>query len=445
MDFSGFYKLPVKERLAKLREAGKISAVDEKLLLDGDALKMEVADRMIENVVGRFHLPFAVVPGFLVNGMEYVVPMVVEEPSVVAGASYSAKLARESGGFAADADEPVMVGQLQIMNPKGGAVKKLEENREKIFAKGKEFAVGVERYGGGLREIRFKEVETARGKMVLVEFDVDVRDIMGANTVNTIVEGTAELVQEIIGGTVRLRILSNLAVKRKARAKCVWKKEVIGADTVEGVLDGYEMAANDVYRCSTHNKGIMNGIDAVAVATGNDWRAVEAGAHSFAALGGYHPLTKYWKDGDGNLVGEIELPLAVGTVGGAINVNPVAQVGQKILGAKGARELSMVMAAVGLAQNFAAVRALAMEGISQGHMKLHAKNLAVIAGAEGAEEIGEVVERMRKSGVYSVDEAKKILEELKGEEGNGMAETGVSARHREAMQKPETGNGGPCE
>ncbi len=413
MDFSGFYKLPVKDRLAKLREAGRIGAEDEGLLLDGDALKMEVADRMIENVVGRFHLPFAVVPGFLVNGKEYVVPMVVEEPSVVAASSNAAKLARESGGFTADADEPVMVGQLQIMNPEDGAIAKLEGNKEKIFAKGKEFAVGVERYGGGLKGIRFREVKTSRGEMVIVEFDVDVRDIMGANTVNTIVEGTAELVQGIIGGTVRLRILSNLAVKRKARAKCTWKKEVIGAETVEGVLDGYEMAANDVYRCSTHNKGIMNGIDAVAVATGNDWRAVEAGAHSFAALGGYHPLTRYSKDAEGNLVGEIELPLAVGTVGGAINVNPLAQVGQKILGAKGARELSMVMAAVGLAQNFAALRALGTEGISKGHMKLHAKNLAVIAGAHTFEEIDRVVEKMRESGVYTAENAKKIYEELK--------------------------------
>jgi len=227
------------------------------------------------------------------------------------------------------------------------------------------------------------------------------------------VEGAAPLVQEIAGGTVRLRILSNLAVKRKARARCVWKKEVIGADAVEGVLDGYEMAANDIYRCSTHNKGIMNGIDAVAVATGNDWRAVEAGAHSFAALGGYHPLTRYSKDAGGNLVGEIELPLAVGTVGGAININPVAQVGQKILGAKSSRELSMVMAAVGLAQNFAALRALGTEGISKGHMKLHAKNLAVIAGAHTFEEIDRVVEKMRESGIYTVENAKRIFLELK--------------------------------
>lgn len=413
MDFSGFYKLPVKDRLAKLREAGKIGAEDEKLLLDGDALKMEVADRMVENVVGRFHLPFAVVPGFLINGKEYVVPMVVEEPSVVAASANAAKMARESGGFAAEADEPIMVGQMQIVNAKRGAKKKVEEERERIIAKAKEFAVGIERFGGGVRGMGVREIPSARGEMLILEFDIDVRDAMGANTVNTVVEGTAPLVEEITGGKAKLKILTNLAVKRKAGAKCTWKKEVIGEAAVEGVLDGYEMAANDVYRCSTHNKGIMNGVDAVAVATGNDWRAVEAGAHSFAALGGYHPLTKYSKDAEGNLVGEIELPLAVGTVGGAININPLAQVGQKILGAKSARELSMVMAAVGLAQNFAALRALGTEGISKGHMKLHAKNLAVIAGAGSPAEIDRVTEKMRESGVYTVENAKRIYEELK--------------------------------
>jgi len=419
MDFSGFYKLPIKERLAKLREAGKISAEDEKLLLDGDALKMEVADRMIENVVGRFHLPFAVAPGFVINGKEYVVPMVIEEPSVVAAAANAAKLARESGGFSAEADEPVMIGEMQVVGLKRGAKKKTEEARERIMAKAAEFAAGVERYGGGLRGLEVREISTARGKMLILMFEVDVRDIMGANTVNTILEGAAPLVEEVSGGKVRLKILTNLAVKRKARAKCVWKKDVVGEEVVEGVLDAYEMAANDIYRCSTHNKGIMNGIDAVAVATGNDWRAVEAGAHSFAAIGSYKPLTKYYKDAEGNLVGEIELPLAVGTVGGAININPLAQVGQKILGAKSARELSMVMAAVGLAQNFAALRALGTTGIQAGHMKLHARNLAVIAGAHSAEEIDAVVAKMKESGAYTVENAKKVFGEMKGREKKG--------------------------
>ncbi len=272
---------------------------------------------------------------------------------------------------------------------------------------------GIEKFGGGVKGMEAREIASRRGQMLILEFDIDVRDAMGANTINTVLEGVAPLVEEITSGKARLRILTNLAVKRKARAKCVWKKEVVGEAVIEGLLDAYEMAANDVYRCATHNKGIMNGVDAVAVATGNDWRAVEAGAHSFAAIGGYHPLTKYWKDANGDLVGEMEIPLAVGTVGGAINVNPVAQVGQKILGAKGAQELSMVMAAVGLAQNFAAIRALGTEGIQKGHMKLHAKNLAVIAGAKGEREIDAVVERMKKSGVYTVDEAKKILEGLR--------------------------------
>jgi hydroxymethylglutaryl-CoA reductase len=373
---------------------------------------MEVADRMVENVVGRFHLPFAIAPGFVVNGKEYVVPMVIEEPSVVAAACKAAKLAKESGGFEADADESVMVGQMQVVDLEEGAKGKAEKERERILEKAKEFAAGIERYGGGVKGLEMRELDTPRGKMLILEFDVDVKDIMGANTVNTILEGTAPVVEEIVGGKSRLKILTNLSVKRKARAKCVWKKEVVGEEVVEGVLDGYGLAANDIYRCATHNKGIMNGIDAVAIATGNDWRGVEAGAHSFAALGGYKPLTKYMKDGEGNLVGEIELPLAVGTVGGAININPVAQVGQKILGAKGAKEIAMVMASVGLAQNFAALRALGTVGIQEGHMKLHARNLAVIAGAHTPEEIDAVVEKMKESGVYTVENAKKIFAEM---------------------------------
>jgi hydroxymethylglutaryl-CoA reductase len=251
--------------------------------------------------------------------------------------------------------------------------------------------------------------------MLIVEFDVDVRDIMGANTLNTLLEGISPLLEEKIGGKARLKILTNLATKRKARARCTWKKEIVGEEAIEGILDGYELAANDIYRCATHNKGIMNGVDAVALATGNDWRAVEAGIHAFASMGGsYKPLNRYSQDEEGNLVGEIELPLAVGTVGGAIWTSPTAQIALKILGAKTAQELSMVMAAVGLAQNFAALRALGTVGIQKGHMKLHAANLAVTAGAEG-EEIAEVSGRMIAGGKYTAEAAKKILGELRGE------------------------------
>ena len=413
--FSGFYKLTVNERLQRLKQAGFIGDGEEGLLLDTGALKIEIADRMVENVVGAFHFPFAVAPNFRINGKDYLVPMVIEEPSVVAGAAKGAKLAKESGGFRCSADEPIMVGQVQLVGVDAGAEKKVQAAKEEIIENARGFAKGIEKFGGGVRGMDTRVLETPRGAMLLVEFDIDVRDAMGANTVNTVLEGVAPMLAEKSGGKVRLRILTNLATKRKARAKCVWKKEKIGEEAVEGVLDGYELAANDIFRCATHNKGIMNGVDAVAIATGNDWRAVEAGAHSFAAMGGYHPLTKYYKDEKGNLVGEIELPLAVGTVGGAININPLAQVGQKILGAGGAQELSMVMAAVGLAQNFAALRVLGTEGIQRGHMKLHARNLAVIAGAETPEEIDAVAEKMVEGNEYSVDGAKKILKEVRGE------------------------------
>ncbi len=333
---------------------------------------------------------------------------------MIAAAANGAKLAAKSGGFSADADLPIMVGQAQLVGIEAGALGKFEEAKAEISARAKELCSGIEQYGGGFREVRARELETGRGKMLLVEFDVDVRDIMGANTLNTLLEGISPLLVERIGGKSRLRILTNLATKRKARAKCIWKKEVLGEETIEAILDGYELAKNDIYRCATHNKGIMNGVDAVAVATGNDWRAVEAGIHAFASMGGYKPLNKYYKDEEGNLVGEIELPLAVGTVGGAIWTNPVAQISLKILGAKTARELSMVMAAVGLAQNFAALRALGTEGIQKGHMNLHESNLAVVAGATG-DEIEKVAAMLAEEGKFTAEAAKKALSRLRGE------------------------------
>ncbi|MBN2122307.1 hydroxymethylglutaryl-CoA reductase, degradative [Candidatus Micrarchaeota archaeon] len=412
--FSGFYKKTIEERMGILKEEKGVTDEEAKILLDSGSLGLDTANRMIENVIGVNHLPIGIAPGFMINGKEYEVPMCIEEPSVVAAAANGAKLAAKSGGFTADADEPIMVGQAQLVGIEDGALGRFEQAKAEISVMAKELCAGIEQYGGGFREVRARELETGRGKMLLVEFDVDVRDIMGANTINTLLEGIAPLLVERIGGKSRLRILTNLATKRKARAKCVWKKEVLGEETIEAILDGYELAKNDIYRCATHNKGIMNGVDAVAVATGNDWRAVEAGIHSFASMGGYKPLNKYYKDGEGNLIGEIELPLAVGTVGGAIWTNPIAQISLKILGAKTARELSMVMAAVGLAQNFAALRALGTEGIQKGHMKLHASNLAVVAGASG-DEIEKVAAMLIQEGRYTAEAAKKALAQLRGE------------------------------
>jgi hydroxymethylglutaryl-CoA reductase len=413
--FSGFYKKTIEERMQVLREEKGLTEEEEKTLLDSGALSLDAANRMIENVVGVNHIPIGLAPGFLINGKEYVVPMCIEEPSVVAAAAKGAKLAAKSGGFTADADLPIMVGQAQLVGVGEDALSNFEKAKEDIGKAAKELCSGIEQYGGGFREAHARELETGRGKMLIVEFDVDVRDIMGANTLNTLLEGIAPLLEEKIGGKSRLKILTNLATKRKARARCVWKKEVVGEEAIEGILDGYELAANDIYRCATHNKGIMNGVDAVALATGNDWRAVEAGIHAFASMGGgYKPLNRYSKDGEGNLVGEIELPLAVGTVGGAIWTSPTAQIALKILGAKTASELSMVMAAVGLAQNFAALRALGTEGIQKGHMKLHAANLAITAGAKG-EEIEKVTEKLCEEGKYSAENAKRILGEIRGE------------------------------
>ncbi len=412
--FSGFYKKTIEERIAILQEELGLSEEDGKTLISPHALDLDTANRMIENVVGINHLPIGIAPGFIINGKEYAVPMCIEEPSVVAAAANGAKLAAKCGGFTADADDPIMIGQAQLVGIGEDALGNFEKNKEEICRAAKELCSGIEQYGGGFKEAYARVLDTERGKMLIVEFDVDVRDIMGANTVNTLLEGIAPLLMEKIGGKARLKILTNLATKRKARARCVWKKDVVGEDAIEGILDGYAFAKNDIYRCTTHNKGIMNGVDAVALATGNDWRAVEAGIHAFASLGGYKPLNRYYKDGEGNLVGEIELPLAVGTVGGAIWTNPLAQISLKILGVKTARELSMVMAAVGLAQNFAALRALGTEGIQKGHMKLHAANLAVVAGAKEGE-IEEVAAKLAEAGTYTAEAAKKILGVLRGE------------------------------
>ncbi len=412
--FSGFYKKTIEERLQILKEEKGITNEEANVLLEAGSLDMGRADRMIENVVGAGHLPLGLAPGFAINGKEYAVPMCIEEPSVVAGAAKAAKLAAQSGGFTADADEPVMTGQVQLVGVPDDALDKFNSQKGEIAEKAKELASGMERYGGGYRECEAHLLDTSRGRMLVAVFYVDVRDAMGANTLNTLLEGIAPLLEEKTGGKARLRILTNLAMRRKARAKCTWKKEVIGEGAIEGILDGYELAVNDIYRCCTHNKGIMNGVDAVAVATGNDWRAVEASAHAYAAMDGYKPLNKFYKNDEGDLVGEIELPLAVGIVGGAINTSPTAGIALKLLGAESARELSMVMAAVGLAQNFAALYALGTEGIQKGHMKLHASNLAAGAGAK-EDEVEKVAERMQEQDKYSVEAAKNILKELRGE------------------------------
>ncbi|MFH1056355.1 MAG: hydroxymethylglutaryl-CoA reductase, degradative, partial [Candidatus Micrarchaeota archaeon] len=391
----GFYKKSLEERLSLLQSFAGLSDGEIALLKKTGSLDFETANRMVENVFSTHPLPLGIATNFKINGKEVLIPFAIEEPSVVAAASNAAKLCRDSGGFSAEADDAIMFGQIQLVrvpNP-DAAVKKIIESKKLLLDAAKSKDSTIVKLGGGPVDLTARVLDTPRGKMVVAVLEVNVLDAMGANAVNTMCEALAPTLEELTGGKALLRIISNLATKRLVRAKAVWTKkaleesvkgEVNGEDVVDGILDAWAFAYADVYRAATHNKGIMNGIDAVVVATGNDWRAAEAGAHAFASLSGkYLPLTKYSKDKEGNLVGEIELPVVVATFGGATKTHPLAQIALKILGVKSAKELACVIASVGLANNFAALRALSTEGIQKGHMKLHAKNVAVMAGAKG--------------------------------------------------------------
>ncbi len=413
----GFYKLSIDERLQKVKEFAGLTDEEIEIIKHGK-LPLEVADHMIENVIGLWPLPLGIATNFLINGKDYLVPMSIEEPSVVAAASNAAKMARESGGFQAEATDSIMISQIQVVK-----VPEIEEARkailaekEKLLEHANEMDPLLVKLGGGARDLEVRVVETDVEPMLVVHLYVDTLDAMGANTVNTMAEGLAPTIERLTGGKVYLRILSNLADRRLARAKAKFAKSVIGGEeVVEGIMWAYRFAKYDPYRAATHNKGVMNGIIAVARATGQDTRAIEAGAHSYAArTGRYTSLTEYWVDENGDLWGSIELPLAVGTVGGVVRVHPVAKLALKILGVQKARELAMVMASVGLAQNFAALRALATEGIQAGHMKLHARNIAMAVGAT-PEEVDRIVEKMIRERKISLDRAKEILEEIRGE------------------------------
>ena len=413
-DISGFHKLSAEEKLSTVRDFAGLDEEDLQLIRKTGRLDLETAGRMIENVIGTFELPFGVATNFVINGKDYLIPMVLEEPSVVAAASNAAKLARSSGGFTTESDEPVMIGQVQLVGipDMEKAKQAVLGNKERIFELANRQDSTLVKFGGGVKDVEVRDIATPGGDMLIVHLLVDVRDAMGANAVNTMSEAVSTFLEEITGGKRRLRIISNLAVHRKARAEAVWSKEELGEEAVDRIIDAYNFAVADQFRCTTHNKGIMNGIDAVVLATGNDFRAIEAGAHSFAAFtGSYHSLTHYEKNDNGDLIGRIELPLALGTVGGSTRTNPMARIALKILGVQSAKELSEVIASVGLAQNFAAMRALANEGIQQGHMKLHARNIAVIAGAEGPL-VNAVAQKMVQEKNINVGRAQQILEEL---------------------------------
>jgi len=413
--FSGFYKLPLEKRVAEAREFAGLSEEEGALLSSFSSLDGQTADRMIENVVGTMPLPLGIAVNFTVNGKDVLVPMAIEEPSVVAAASNSAKAARARGGFRAKAGEPVMIGQMQVLGLKdaGAAAKKVLAEKGRLLGLANACDPVLVKFGGGARDVEARVIETAKGTMLIVHLLVDVRDAMGANAVNTMCEALAGPIGEITGGRVLLRIISNLADRRLVKASAVFAKDAIGGEeAVDAIVSAYEFAANDPYRATTHNKGAMNGIDAVVIATGNDWRAVEAGAHAYAARKGrYGPLTKFWKNKDGDLEGEIELPMAVGLVGGATKTHPVARVCVKMLGVKTAGELAEIIASVGLAQNFGALRALATEGIQRGHMGLHARNIAILAGATG-ELADKVAAKMVEERKVRVDRAKELIEEL---------------------------------
>jgi len=425
----GFYKRTIEERRAFLKEWAHLTDEELRAFEFPPGIEPGLVDRMIENVVGVMPLPLGVATNFRINGRDYLIPMAIEEPSVVAAASNAAKVARAAGGFLAQTTAPVMIGQVQILDVPDPAAARLSllHHRDELLAAANAKDPVLVKFGGGAKDLEVRILPSPRGTMVIAHLLVDARDAGGMNAVNTMCEALAPEFARLTGGRVVLRIISNLAVHRLARAHATFPAELLktetasGPEVVDAILDAYAFAVADPFRCATHNKGIMNGVSAVVVATGNDFRAIESGAHTFAAWKGadggavVRPLTTYEKDKDGNLVGTIEIPAPVGLIGGATAVHPTAKANVKVLGVKSARELGEVLASVGLAQNFAALRALATEGIQRGHMELHARNLAVSAGAT-PEEVDRVVERLVKDHQVRFDRAKAIIEELRSGE-----------------------------
>lgn len=413
---SGFYKLRPKERLKVIKEFADLTDEEAALLQNTGSLPLDLADRMIENVVGAIPIPLGIAVNFLINERDYLIPMAIEEPSVVAAASYAAKMVRDGGGFHSSSTLPIMIGQIQavsIQDPHAAKMRVIQA-KEEILKKANDQDPMLVSVGGGAKDLNAKIIQTTRGPMLITELHVDCRDAMGANAVNTMAEAVAPMIERLTGGHVYLRIISNLATKRLARAWCTVPKESVGGEeVVDGIVNAYAFAAADPYRAATHNKGILNGIIAVIVATCNDHRAIEAGAHAYAVKNGHYTTLSTWEKNDnGDLVGSIELPMAVGLIGGAVKTHPIAQITVKILGVKTANEFAEVLAAVGLAQNLGALRALAHEGIQRGHMSLHARNIAVAAGATD-KLIDLVAEKMVQERKIRMDRAKELIEHYK--------------------------------
>ncbi len=408
---SKFFEKTRKERLDIVGNFANLSAKELEILQSNDGgISFEKADKMVENAIGTFSLPLGVATSFKINGKDYLIPMVIEEPSVIAAASKGAKIARIRGGFKATADESFSIGQIQVLDADiNSAVKKIQESSKEIINLANSKSTTLSKMNKGAKEVSCKEVDTSLGKMLIVELLIDVGDAMGANITNTMCEAVSPLLEKITGGRTLLRILSNYATRRIAKATAVFDKKEIGENVVDDIILAYQFADNDVYRAVTHNKGIMNGIIAVANATGQDSRAIEAAANAYAARSGqYRSLSKWTKDNEGNLVGSLELPLSVGIIGGIANVHPIAKVCMKILRVSSAQELACVMIATGLAQNYSAIQALSTEGIQKGHMRLHAKNLATAAGAK-SDQVDKIVQKMIDEKEISLDKAKEIL------------------------------------
>ena len=417
---SGFNKMTLEERLRIIREFANLDSEEFSSLQKTGSLSPKMADMLIENVIGTAEIPLGIATNFLINGKDYLIPMAIEEASVVAACSYAAKIARASGGFRASSTDPIMIGQIQVLNlasPEEAGIKVMEKEAE-LLELANTVSSTLRKRRAGAKKI---EVHLAdpKDRMLILHILVDVQDAMGANVVNSMCEKIAPDISRLTGGKVSLRIISNLSIHRRSHATATFAKDLIGGEeVVDAIIYEWKFATLDPFRAATHNKGIMNGIDAVLVATMNDWRAVEAGAHAYASFEGYHSLSRYTKNSDGNLVGEIEIPLAVGTVGGATKAVQKVSVLNKILGVADSKELGAVLAAVGLAQNFAAIRALSSEGIQKGHMKLHARTIAISSGA--TEQEAEIVSsRLLSEGNITPANAQKILDDLRKQSRSG--------------------------
>ncbi len=417
----GFYKLDIDQRLEELGRSAGLGEASVKALQGSAGLSPEQASHMIENAVGVFGLPLGVAVNFQVNGRDVLVPMAIEEPSVVAGASFMAKLARAGGGFTCETTPPEMIAQIQVLDIPDLelARRRIQEARADLLKQADATDPTITGLGGGARDLEVRVLDdTPVGPMLVLHLVFDTRDAMGANTLNTAVESLSPEIERLTGGRTHLRILSNLADRRLAKATCRIPADKLAFGDFshervrDGIVEAWAFAAADPYRAATHNKGIMNGIDAVVIATGNDWRAVEAGAHAYAARGGrYTSLSRWWVGEAGELAGELELPMAVGIVGGATRVHPAAKACLELLGVSSSRELAEIIAAVGLAQNLAALRALATEGIQRGHMGLHARQLAIAAGAEGAL-VEQVARHLVSEGAVRLDRAQELVKQL---------------------------------